>query len=94
MSGATAMASSELDQVDQMTLYLPPGETNPRPIGASGLLVSDLHRLSLLTDGQVDRLKNVADIVASDGRFCESEELLDVWLEAFELLASVHEGDY
>jgi hypothetical protein len=88
------MASSELERVDRMTLYKAPGHSDPRPTGASGLFVSDLYRLRLLSDDQVKRLQDVADIVSADGSFCDSDELLDAWLDAFELLASVHEEDY
>ena len=38
---------------------------------------------------QMAKLDEIAQLVSNQGRFVENEELLDAWLEAFEILSSV-----
>lgn len=87
------MKAEQVADLDRITLYKPPGRRTPRPIGASGLVVSDLYRRSLIDDRDVDKLSVVAQCVEAGVPFCDDDSLLDAWLDTFELLSSVHDVD-
>lgn len=78
-----------LRRIDDLARYLPGGSAEPRSIAASGYAISDLYRGDLLPEAQMEVLAEVVDIVELGGSICETEELLDAWLEAFEVLSSV-----
>ncbi len=78
-----------LDRIDDLVRWLPANEYVPRSGVASGYTMSDLYRGNLLVEKQMAKLDEIAQLVSNQGRFVENEELLDAWLEAFEILSSV-----
>jgi len=78
-----------LDRIDDLVRWLPENEYIPRSAVASGYTMSDLYRGHLLPEEQMAKLDEVARLVSTQGRFVENTELLDAWLEAFEILSSV-----
>jgi hypothetical protein len=86
---SSMLDKKSLDRIDDLVRWLPDNEYVPRSAVASGYTMSDLYRGNLLAEEQMAKLDEVAQLVGKQGRFVENEELLDAWLEAFELLSSV-----
>lgn len=84
---------ASLERIDDLARYRPKAGGEPRSVAASGYAISDLYRGRLLPETQMEVLAEVVDVVELGGRICETEELLDAWLEAFEVLASVRPDD-
>jgi hypothetical protein len=84
----------ECVDVDELMRYRRSGEPVVHEAVASGYTFTDLHRGGLIDDECMERLAEIAWCLECQGRFCESSELLDAWLDAFELLASAHESDF
>lgn len=80
-------------RIDALALYQPPDGRPPRSLSASGYSLTDLYDGGLLSDELMLALCEVTDVVAVDGTICEKPRLLDAWLTAFEIHASVHEFD-
>ncbi|WP_300019720.1 hypothetical protein [Pseudonocardia sp.] len=82
-----------LERIDDLARYRPAGGDGPRSVAASGYAISDLYRGELLSEVHMEVLAEVADVVGTGGRICETEELLDAWIETFEVLSSVWPDD-
>jgi hypothetical protein len=87
--------AGEIDQqVDGLILWRRQGDPIVHRAVASGYNYSDLRDGGLLDHASYGRLEQVAEAVHREDRLCESQELLDAWLDAFEILASVHAEDF
>ncbi len=82
------------ERVNRLATYTPPGDEDSRSLSASGYRLFDLYDGGLLSAEHMRQLGEVADIVELDGTICENLRLLDAWLDAFEILASVHASDF
>ena len=82
------------DRVNRLATYRPPGSRTVRSLSASGYQLTDLYDGGIINADHLRMLGEVVDIVEMDGTICENLRLLDAWLDAFEILASVHASDF
>ncbi len=82
----------KLDRIDDLVRYIGP-DAQPHSAVASGYLMSDLYREKVFNEDHMQRLEEIAELVRYDGHVVDDEELLDAWLTAFEVLASVRPAD-
>lgn len=82
-----------IQALDELSLYWPTQRPDPQPPVASGITFRELYAAGLLTDELLDVLALVVEQIESDGRVTGDQRLLDAWLYAFELRASVHPDD-
>lgn len=86
-------AEPERRDIDELMRYRRRGDPVVHEAVASGYTFTDLHRGGLISDECMQRLTEIAWRLERHGSFCDSTELLDAWLDAFELSASAHETD-
>jgi hypothetical protein len=79
--------------VDDLILYRRDGDPVVHKAVASGYTYTDLHQSGLLPDSTFKLLEEVAGVIETNGRICETRDLLDAWLDSFEILASVQPPD-
>jgi hypothetical protein len=82
-----------IDALDEFSVYWPPDRPDPQPPVASGVTFRELYEAGLLSESLLDVLSEVVERVAAGGTVSDDQRLLDAWLFAFELRASVHEED-